>query len=149
SGIAWIGGRVFAQPAASSTLIVNATVIDGTGAARRTAAVRIRGDRIAEVGALAPAAGEDVVDAKGLVLAPGFIDTHSHGDHAIFERPDALGAVSQGIATIVVGQDGGSPWPLADFFARLDQAPAAVNVASYAGHGRIRGKVMGEDFRRP
>jgi N-acyl-D-amino-acid deacylase len=134
---------------AASVLIVNAVVIDGTGAPRRPAAVRVSGDRIAEVGALSPALGDTVVDAKGLVLAPGFIDTHSHGDRGLFEHADALAAVSQGISTIVVGQDGGSPWPLADFFGRLDRQPAAINVASYAGHGRIRGNVMGEDFRRP
>jgi N-acyl-D-amino-acid deacylase len=134
--------------AAASVLIVNALVVDGTGAPGRPAAVRVRGDRIAEVGALSPARGETVVDAKGLVLAPGFIDTHSHGDRGLFEHRDALAAVSQGISTIVVGQDGGSPWPLADFFARLEKEPAALNVASYAGHGRIRRQVMGEDFRR-
>jgi len=134
---------------AASVLIVNAVVVDGTGAPRHPGAVRVSGDRIAEVGALSPAAGETVVDARGFVLAPGFIDTHSHGDRGLFEHADALAAVSQGISTIVVGQDGGSPWPLAEFFARLDRAPAAINVASYAGHGRIRGKVMGEDFRRP
>jgi len=134
--------------AAASFLIVNALVADGTGAPPRAAAVRVSGDRIAGVGALAPARGETVVDARGLVLAPGFIDTHSHGDHGLFDHPDALAAVSQGISTIVVGQDGGSPWPLADFFARLEREPAAVNVAAYAGHGRLRGKVMGEDFRR-
>ena len=134
---------------AASILIVNAVVVDGTGAPGRKAAVRVRGDRIAEVGALSPAAGETVVDAKGLVLAPGFIDTHSHGDRGLFEHADALAAVSQGISTIVVGQDGGSPWPLADFFARLDREPVAINVAAYAGHGLLRGKVMGEDFRRP
>jgi len=111
--------------------------------------VRIRGDRVAEVGSLSPAPGEAVVDAKGLVLAPGFVDTHSHGDHGIFDHPDALGAVSQGISTIVAGQDGGSPWPLSDFFAKLDRTPATVNVAAYAGHGRIRRTVMGDDFRRP
>jgi N-acyl-D-amino-acid deacylase len=133
---------------AASVLIVNAVVVDGTGAARWPAAVRLRGDRITEVGALSPAPGEPVFDAKGLVLAPGFIDTHSHGDRGLFEHPDVLAAVSQGISTIVVGQDGGSPWPLADFFARLDREPVAINVASYAGHGRLRGKVMGEDFRR-
>jgi len=134
--------------AAASVLIVNALVVDGTGAPGRKAAVRVRGDRIAEVGALSPARGETVVDAKGLVLAPGFIDTHSHGDHGLFEHRDALAAVSQGISTIVVGQDGGSPWPLADFFGRLEKEPAALNMASYAGHGRIRSQVMGEDFRR-
>src|SRR5438093_3433769 len=133
---------------AASVLIVNAVVVDGTGAPRRPAAVRLNGDRIAQVGALSAAPGEAVVDAKGLVLAPGFIDTHSHGDRGLFEHADALAAVSQGISTIVVGQDGGSPWPLADFFARLDREPVAINVAAYAGHGLLRGKVMGEDFRR-
>jgi len=136
-------------PSASSTLIVNAVVIDGTGAARRSACVRVRGDRIAEVGRLSPVPGEAVVDGKGLVLAPGFVDTHSHGDHGILDHPDALGAVSQGISTIVGGQDGGSPWPLSDFFGKLERAHAAVNVAAYAGHGRIRRTVMGDDFRRP
>jgi N-acyl-D-amino-acid deacylase len=138
-----------AQPPPASTLILNAVVVDGTGAPRRSASVRLRGDRIVEIGRLTPSPGETVVDAKGHVLAPGFIDTHSHGDGAIFDHADALGAVSQGISTIVVGQDGGSQWPLAEFFARLARAPAAVNVASYAGHGRLRRKVMGDDFRRP
>jgi N-acyl-D-amino-acid deacylase len=143
------GARVSAQPPPPSTVIVNAAVIDGTGAPRRVAAVRIRGDRIADVGPFAPAAGETVVDGKGLALAPGFIDTHSHGDSAIFDRPDALGAVSQGVTTIVGGQDGGSRSPLAEFFAKLEKSPAAINVASYAGHGRLRRQVMGDDFRRP
>ena len=137
-----------AAPPVAGALIVNASVIDGTGATRRSAAVRVRGDRIVEVGALKPAQGETVVDAQGLVLAPGFIDTHSHGDRAVLERPDALAAVSQGITTIVGGQDGGSPFPLAEHFAKLEQQPAAINVASYAGHGVFRSKVMGEDFRR-
>ena len=137
-----------APPAGASTLIVNAVLIDGTGAARRPGAVRLRGDRIAETGDLRPARGETVIEAKGLVLAPGFIDTHSHGDRGLFEHRDARAATSQGITTIVAGQDGGSPWPLADFFARLGREPAAINVASYAGHGRIRREVMGEDFRR-
>jgi N-acyl-D-amino-acid deacylase len=134
--------------AAASVLIVNALVVDGTGAPWRTAAVRVRGDRITEVGSLTAAPGESVFDAKGMALAPGFIDTHSHGDGGLFERLGALAAVSQGISTIVVGQDGGSPLPLADFFARLEKEPAAVNVASYVGHGRLRKEVMGEDFRR-
>ena len=61
---------------------------------------------------------------------------------------DALAAVSQGITTIVGGQDGGSPFPLAEFFEGLEAAPAAVNIAAYAGHGRLRREVMGDDFRR-
>lgn len=135
-------------PQNESVLIRNASVLDGSGAAARTASVRIVGDRIAELGDLVPAGGEPVIDATGLTLAPGFIDPHSHHDRGLFESRDALGAISQGITTIVVGQDGGSQLPLDQFFARLQKTPPAVNVASYAGHGTIRRQVMGEDFRR-
>ena len=106
-------------PAEAGTLIVNARLIDGTGAPSRAASVRIDGDRIVALGDLAPAPGEAVFDARGLVLAPGFIDTHSHAGGSIFEQPAALGAVSQGITTVVVGQDGGSQFPLGDSFGRL------------------------------
>lgn len=129
--------------------IVNAKLVDGSGAPARTASVRIAGDRITEVGDLAALPGETVFDAQGLVLAPGFIDTHSHAGGDLERLPEALGAVSQGITTIVSGQDGDSNYPLGDFFAGLEKHPAAINVASYTGHGTLREKVMGEDFRRP
>jgi N-acyl-D-amino-acid deacylase len=133
---------------AATTLITNATLIDGTGTPARRASVRVVGDRVEAVGELAPRAGERVVDAGGLVLAPGFVDTHSHADGDLFEHRDALAAVSQGITTVVVGQDGGSPFPLADFYARVEREPPTVNVAAYAGHGTLRERVMGDDFRR-
>jgi N-acyl-D-amino-acid deacylase len=129
-------------------LIVNARILDGSGGPARSGSVRIRNDRIAEVGELRAVPGELVVDARGLALAPGFIDTHSHHDRGIFEMRDALAAVSQGITTIVVGQDGGSRSPLNEFFARLEREPPTVNVASYSGHGSLREQVMGEDFKR-
>jgi N-acyl-D-amino-acid deacylase len=128
--------------------IVNARLIDGTGAPARMGSLRIAGDRIAAVGDVEPIAGEPVFDAKGLVLAPGFIDTHSHATGDLLEMPDALGAVSQGITTVVGGQDGDSTFPLGDLFAKLERAPPAVNVASYSGHGTLRDKVLGKDFRR-
>jgi len=137
-----------ATPAAPVTVIVHASVLDGTGSPARRTNVRISGDLIVDVGGAGPAAGETVVDAAGLTLAPGFIDTHSHGSDQIFEIPDATAATSQGITTIVVGQDGGSSYPLRRFFNRLERRPAAVNVASYAGHGTLRDRVMGDDFRR-
>ncbi len=133
---------------APTTLIRGARLIDGTGAAARGADVRIRGDRIAEVGRLDARPGERVVDAAGLALAPGFIDTHSHHSGALLRLPDAAGAVSQGITTIVAGQDGGSWHPLSEYFRRVEETGVAVNVASYVGHGTIREEVMGEDFRR-
>jgi N-acyl-D-amino-acid deacylase len=134
---------------AGPILIRNAVVVDGTGAPARHADVRVGGDRIVEVGALTVRQGERVVDAGGLTLAPGFIDTHSHHDRGIGEQPDALAAVSQGITTIVVGQDGGSALPLADSFARIESEPPAVNVASYVGHGSVRRAVLGDDYKRP
>ncbi len=132
----------------ATTIIVNARVIDGSGDQSRDVNVRIEGDRIAAVGDLVPAAGDTVVDADGLVLAPGFIDVHSHHDSRLFELPEALAAVNQGITTIVAGQDGGHQYPLAEFFAQLETSPAAVNVASYAGFGALREEVMGEDYQR-
>jgi N-acyl-D-amino-acid deacylase len=144
---ATIAAALATRVGAQTTLIRNAIVIDGTGRAAQRAAVRIDGDRIVGVGQLNPAAGERVVDAAGLTLAPGLIDTHSHHDRGLADRRDALAMVSQGVTTIVVGQDGGGA-NLAAMFARLDSQPVSVNVASYAGHGSIRSRVMGEDFKR-
>ncbi len=131
-----------------STLIAGAAVVDGTGEPRFTVDVRIEGDRIADIGDLEPGPDEPVVDGRGLVLAPGFIDTHSHADTDTFDHRNAVAAVSQGITTTVVGQDGESRMPLGEFFARLETEPAAINMASYTGHGSIRVQVMGDDFAR-
>jgi N-acyl-D-amino-acid deacylase len=130
-------------------VIADAQVFDGSGGPPRQVSVRIVGDRIAEVGSFAASPRDALVDARGLALAPGFVDTHSHADAELAEHPDALAAVSQGITTVVVGQDGESPYPLADFFARLGREPVAVNVAAYAGFGTLRRQVLGERFQRP
>jgi N-acyl-D-amino-acid deacylase len=146
--IAALSSRMLsAQPTAARTLIRNAVVVDGTGGARRRADVRVIGDRITAVGELSPMPGEVMIDAQGMVLAPGFIDTHSHHDRGLFDHRDALAMVSQGVTTIVVGQDGGGSG-LAALFARVDTQPPAVNVASYVGHGAVRRAVMGADFKR-
>ncbi len=129
-------------------LIANVILLDGTGAPPRPGALRVAGGRIAAVGDLEPLEGEAVIDGRGQALAPGFIDTHSHADRAIGEHRDAVPVVSQGITTIVAGQDGGSHFPLADFFGSLKASPVAVNVASYAGHNTIRLEVLGEDYKR-
>jgi N-acyl-D-amino-acid deacylase len=129
-------------------IVVHALLLDGSGAPASVGAVRVADGRIAAVGDLAPRTGERVIDAHGLALAPGFIDDHSHHDGALAEQPDALGAVSQGITTIVVGQDGFSHFPLRDYFATLERHPAALNVASYAGHNTVRALILGPDFRR-
>jgi N-acyl-D-amino-acid deacylase len=145
--VSLIGASGQSPQQASNTLIRGAVVIDGSGAAGRRADVRIGGDRIVEIGQLQPNTGERIVDANGLALAPGFIDTHSHHDRGLDTARDAVAMVSQGVTTIVVGQDGGGS-DLAAMFSRLGNRPASVNVASYAGHGAIRSRVMGKDFAR-
>jgi N-acyl-D-amino-acid deacylase len=132
----------------SGTVIVNARVIDGSGGPSRAVSVRVIADRIATVGEFEPSGADTVVDAGGLVLAPGFVDTHSHHEDGLLEVPGAMAAVSQGITTIAGGQDGSQIYPLAEYFADLESSPAAINVASYAGHGTIRGEVMGADYQR-
>jgi N-acyl-D-amino-acid deacylase len=146
--VALIGATGQAPPAPATTLIRDALVIDGTGAVPRRTDVRIRGDRIVSVGALQQTPDEKVIVASGLALAPGFIDTHSHHDRGLDSAPDASAMVSQGVTTIVVGQDGGGS-NLAKLFGGLESRPVSVNVASYAGHGAIRRTVMGQDFARP
>jgi N-acyl-D-amino-acid deacylase len=136
------------EPAVRGFLITHARIVDGTGAPARDGAVRVRGGVIEAVGAVTARPDETVVDAHGLVLAPGFIDTHSHHDAKLDEHPDALVVVSQGVTTIVVGQDGESHRPLASFFDGLRAHPAALNVASYVGHGTLRERVLGKDYKR-
>jgi N-acyl-D-amino-acid deacylase len=130
-------------------LLRDVTLVDGTGEPGRIASVRVCADRIAAIGPLQPRTGETIVAGKGLVLAPGFIDTHSHHDDGFDKDRAVFAAISQGVTTVVVGQDGGSSFPLRPFFAGLEAKPVAVNVASYVGHGTLRSQVMGSDFRRP
>jgi len=133
------------EAAAADFVVRNAAVVDGTGAPARHVDVRVAGDRIAAIGKLAPEPGEQVVDAHGLVLAPGFIDTHSHHDRGLEANLDALPVVSQGVTTIVVGQDGFSRVPITGLFRQYGARPAAINIASYVGHNALREKVMGDD----
>ena len=129
-------------------LIVNAQIADGTGAPLHKGSVRVSFGRIVDVGALTPEKDETVIDAKGLVLAPGFIDIHNHSTDELGNDPQAETQVSQGITSLIVGADGDSPWPLIAWVRNLQQHPAAVNVGVFAGHATIREQVMQKDFRR-
>src|SRR5271168_1751756 len=136
------------QDKSPSTVIINAQVADGTGAPLRDLNVRISGDRIVTVGNFEPNKDEQIIDAKGLVLAPGFIDIHNHSIEGLEKDPLAETQIAQGITTLMIGADGESPWPIIGFLRGLQQNPASVNVGTFAGHATIRERVMGKDFKR-
>ena len=151
----------------------NAHVIDGTGTAARPADVAVRGDRIAAVGSIPQGAGETEFDLRGMTLAPGFIDVHTHDDRALMATPEMPAKASQGVTTVITGNCGISLAPLlrhgiappppldligdaaayrfgrfGDYFDALDRAPAALNAACLVGHSTLRVGAM-EDLGRP
>jgi N-acyl-D-amino-acid deacylase len=145
-------------------IIRNGTVFDGTGAPGRELDVVIANGRVVSIVRHAAEKGITEIDAKGLAVAPGFIDIHSHGDGNLWDDPRAESLVRQGITTIVVGQDGSSPVPRAgreeddgsrhrfmrftEYWKALDALHPSVNVASMVGLGTIRGVVVGGDDRK-
>ncbi len=141
-------GSMTVSAQSNSILIRRGTIIDGTGAKARPGDLRISGDHIEEIGKLKPRPGERIIEALGQIVAPGFIDMHSHADGRIFDEPDAETQIRQGITTALVGQDGSSRLPLGQFFGSLKQRPAAINIASFVGHGTLRREVMGADHKR-
>ncbi len=133
-------------------VIIGATLIDGSGRAPiKDSVVVIENDRIVAVGRRGrvriPQEAR-VIDGRGLVVAPGFIDAHNHSERGFQTDPTAASQLSQGITTIVVGQDGGSPFPVGEFLDNLDQKPIALNVLTFVGHATVRSRVMGEDINR-
>lgn len=155
-------------------LIRNATLIDGTGAERRKGDIAISGDRIAGIGNFADVGAAREIDAKGLVAAPGFIDSHTHDDRILLSDGDMTAKVSQGVTTVVAGNCGISLAPMprpvpkpvtppldlldnsgewyryprfGEYLAALEAAPAAVNCIPLVGHTTLRAITM-DDLQR-
>ena len=141
-------GNEIVSVGSPSNLIKNATIVDGTGNPGFRGDVRISGNMIVAVGDFETSDEDIVIDGSDLILAPGFIDTHSHHDIGLDKSPEAIAAISQGITTIVVGNDGSSQHSMVDLKQMLLSHPPTVNVASYTGHGSIRSQVMGGDYKR-
>jgi N-acyl-D-amino-acid deacylase len=143
-----------AVPASSIEVvaITGGTLVDGSGGSSLAdAVVIIQGDSITAVGPRAQTripAGARIINARGLVVAPGFIDTHNHSDRGLADDPSATTQVSQGITTVAVGQDGGSAYPIGEHLSEFDRKPVALNVLTFVGHATLREKVMGEDTNR-
>ena len=132
---------------ARSILFQNASVIDGTGKPAFRGDVRIKDGKIAKIGKVKASKDDELIDASGLVLAPGFIDIHNHSETGLLREGTAGNQVSQGITTLLVGPDGGSPWPLAEYFGKLD-GKIAVNVGAFIGHAEVRSQILKEDYKR-
>jgi dihydroorotase/N-acyl-D-amino-acid deacylase len=129
-------------------ILRNARVVDGTGTPWFRADVAITGDTIIRVGpGLAGQAAREV-DVAGQVVAPGFIDIHTHARRGLGATPTAPNYVRQGVTTVIEGPDGSSPVPLRPFFDSLEALPKSVNIGAYIGQGSIRTRVIGSDDRR-
>jgi N-acyl-D-amino-acid deacylase len=144
------------------------SVVDGSGRARFRADLAIAGDRIAAIGEVAKSAGAREIDVAGKIVAPGFIDVHTHDDRALFASPDMAAKASQGVTTVITGNCGVSLAPLsldeappppldligdaadyayprfAEYLAALDNRPAAINAACLVGHSTLRVGTMPE-----
>jgi N-acyl-D-amino-acid deacylase len=140
------------QQDAHDLVIRGGTVFDGTGQAGVEADLAIAGGRITRIGRVT-GRGKEEINARGLAVAPGFVDLHSHGDSGLRADPRGESLVRQGITTIIVGQDGssavsgGHPDPFEAYRSMLEAQRPAVNVASMIGLGSVRGSVVGDADR--
>jgi N-acyl-D-amino-acid deacylase len=137
-----------AQEKPLTTVIINAQIADGTGAPLHRLNVRISGDLIVNVGDFKPKEGEQTIDAKDLVLAPGFIDIHNHSTEGLDKDPLAETQIAQGITTVILGPDGFSPWPIGAWLETRRKNPVSLNLAVLVGHATVREQVLGKDYRR-
>jgi N-acyl-D-amino-acid deacylase len=140
----WLG----AQQPAYDLVIKNGRVVDGTGAPWFRADVAIRGDVIARIARTIDEPAARVIDVAGAIVAPGFIDTHTHARRGLRETPTAPNYVRQGVTTVIEGPDGSSPVPLAPFLAELDLLAKSVNIGAFIGQGSIRSAVIGSVNRQ-
>lgn len=133
-------------------LLADATVVDGSGGARYIADVAISDGRIAAVGSIAEAEAAEVIDVRGMVVAPGFIDVHSHADRAL-SRPETAGMggfLRQGVTTAVYGIDGFmSLDQLERYIALAESGGTGMNFMAFIGHNSVRRAVMGDAERAP
>ena len=148
----FLSGRVDAPARAQGSvydlIITNARIIDGSGNPWYLADVAIKDGRIARIGRIAQGAAATTIDAKGQILAPGFIDVHTHVE-SIYNLPTAENFVRMGVTSLVTGNCGSSATNVGQFLGRVNEKPLAVNLATLIGHGSVRRDVMGLDDRAP
>src|SRR4051812_21315198 len=129
-------------------VITNGRVVDGTGNPWFRADVAVKDGRIARIGHISPNEARQVIDARGAIVAPGFIDVHTHVE-SIYAQPDAENFVRMGVTSLVTGNCGYSETDIGKFLGRIKEHPLAVNLATLIAHGSVRSKVMGLVDRAP
>ena len=129
-------------------LITNARIVDGSGNPWYRADVAIKDGRITRIGRIDPSQAQKTIDAKGQIVAPGFIDVHTHVE-SIYSLPAAENFVRMGVTTLVTGNCGGSVTDVGQFLNRIKEQPLAVNLATLIAHGSVRRQAMGSDDRAP
>ena len=130
-------------------IISNGRVIDGSGNPWYEADVAINGERIVRIGDLSSDTGSQVIDANGLIVAPGFIDPHTHALRGILDVPNAESALLQGVTTLTEGNDGTSPFPVDEHYQTILDKQISPNWGIFVGHGTIRSQVIGAEDRDP
>jgi N-acyl-D-amino-acid deacylase len=140
--------RAHANPPVYDLLITNARIVDGSGNPWFRADVAVRDGRIIEIGRIAPATARKLIDARGQILAPGFIDVHTHVE-SIYSLPAAENFIRMGVTSLVTGNCGTSATEVGEFLGRMKEKPLAVNLATLIAHGSVRRKVMGLGDRPP
>ena len=145
---AYLRRTALAQAPVYDLLISDGRIVDGTGNSWFVGDVGIQGETIAYVGPTGRGRGRTTVDAKGLIVAPGFIDTHSHAARNIFDSPAAENKIRDGVTSIMEGPDGMSAVPLKPFLVKLAATPISINFATLVGQGSIRTKVIGLKDRK-
>jgi N-acyl-D-amino-acid deacylase len=140
---------VRAQPSGRYDLaIVGGRIIDGSGHAAVTSDVGIKDGKIVTIGRVPRAQSATTIDARGLIVAPGFVDVHTHAEN-IVERPEASNFVRMGVTTIVAGNCGGSALDVGAALAAVRDRRPAINYATLIGHNTVRAAVMGTNDRPP
>ena len=128
-------------------VIRHGRIVDGTGSPAYFADVGIRQGRIAAIGKL-PGQAKEEIDGQGLIVAPGFIDVHTHAEE-IVDLPLAENLARLGVTSIVTGNCGGSALDIDAFFRRIEAEGVSINVATLIGHNTVRSHIMGGSFMRP
>nr|WP_242526469.1 amidohydrolase family protein [Novosphingobium sp. KA1] len=140
-------------PAEYDVVIHGGTIYDGSEARPFVGDVALTGDKIAYVGPKAPGKGARTIEAKGMIVTPGFIDAHTHADVFIRSADPAQRVnaawLDQGVSTVMIGVDGGGTPDVADDARKLEASGIGTNAVPFVGFGAVRQRVLGEDARAP